>query len=207
MPAPELLAKARALVGSEGMRLDPRARTVQLLKPGMKLDVGGIAKGYACGQAIAVLTRAGIASALVAGSGDIVVSGAPPDATGWTIGIGPLESPTAPPRQFLRVKHAAVSTSGDAERFVEIGGKRYSHIVDPKTGLGVIDRCSVTVVARDGATADSLDTAVYVLGPQRGLPLVEATAGAAALIVRSTGGKIETFASERLKDFLIDPPS
>jgi thiamine biosynthesis lipoprotein len=206
MPAPELLARARALVGSNEMRLDARARTVQLLKFGMKLDVGGIAKGYACGEAIAVLRRSGVGSALVAGSGDIVVSGPPPEAAGWTIGIGPLEAPTAPPRQFLRVANAAVSTSGDAERYVEIDGKRYSHIVDPQTGLGVVDRSSVTVIARDGATADSLDTAVYVLGPERGLALVEATEGAATLIVRSVGGKNETYASRRLKEFLIDGP-
>ena len=106
----------------------------------MKLDLGGIAKGYACGEAIAVLSASGITSALVAGAGDIVVSDPPPDAAGWTIGIAPLEAPSAPPRQFLRLKDAAVSTSGDAERFVEIDGKRYSHIVDPQTGLGVVDR-------------------------------------------------------------------
>jgi FAD:protein FMN transferase len=206
MPAPKLLAKARVLVGLDQMRLDARARTVQLMKAGMKLDVGGIAKGYACGEAIAVLRQNGVLSALVAGSGDIVVSDPPPNAAGWTIGIGPLEAPTAPPRHFLRLKNAAVSTSGDAERYVEIGGKRYSHIVDPQTGLGVVDRSSVTVVARDGATADSTDTAVYVLGPERGLALVEATEGAAALIVRSVAGKTETYASRRLKDFLIDRP-
>jgi thiamine biosynthesis lipoprotein len=207
MPAPELLARARALVGSDQMQLDRSARTVKLLKSGMKLDVGGIAKGYACGEAIDVLGHCGVTSALVAGSGDIVVSGPPPDTDGWTIGIGPLEAPTAPPRQYLRLKNAAVSTSGDAERYVEIGGKRYSHIVDPQTGLGVVDRSSITVVARDGATADSLDTAVYVLGPERGLALVEATEGAAVLIVRAALGKTETHASRRLEDFLIDRPT
>jgi thiamine biosynthesis lipoprotein len=204
MPAPELLARARALVGWDQIELDPAAKTVRLKRPGMKLDVGGIAKGYASGAAIAVLAQNGITSALVAGSGDIVVKGAPPGLPGWTIGVGPLEAPTAPPRQFLRVKDAAVSTSGDAERFVEIDGKRYSHVVDPHTGLGVVDRCSVTVVARDGATADSLDTAVYVLGPERGLALVESTEGAAALIVRSREGKTETYASTRLKDYLVE---
>ena len=76
---------------------------------------------------------------------------------------------------------------------------RYSHIVDPRTGLGVIDRCSVTVVAPDGATADSLDTAVYVLGPERGLALVEATPGAAALIVQKTDQGTRTFESERFR--------
>ena len=138
----------------------------------MKLDLGGIAKGYAAGEAIAVLKRHGIARALVAGAGDIVVSGPPPDADGWTVGIAPLETPASRARAvYLSLKDAAISTSGDAERFVEIDGKRYSHIVDPRTGLGVVDRCSVTVVAPDGATADSLDTAAYVLGPERGLAL------------------------------------
>jgi thiamine biosynthesis lipoprotein len=206
MPDAELLGRARALVGGDDVRLDPKARTVELSKPGMKLDLGGIAKGYACGEAIAVLRQNGVRSALVAGSGDIVVSGPPPGAPGWTIGIGPLEAPTAPPRQFLRLTDAAVSTAGDAERFVEIDGRRYSHIVDPRTGRGVVDRASVTVVARDGATADSLDTAAYVLGPRRGLALVEATDAAAALIVRSHEGKTETFASSRLAEFLIDRP-
>jgi thiamine biosynthesis lipoprotein len=204
MPDGELLTKARALVGSDKMALDRAARTVRLEHAAMKLDLGGIAKGYAAGEAINVLARQGIDRALVAGAGDIVVKGAPPDAAGWMIGIGPIEDAAAPPRQFLRVKDAAVSTSGDAERYVEIGGKRYSHIVDPQTGLGVVDRCSVTVVAPDGATADSLDTAVYVLGPERGLVLVEATEGAAALIVRVKDGKTETYASRRLGEYLVD---
>ena len=102
MPAPERLAKARALVGSDQMRLDPKARTVQLLKPGMKLDLGGIAKGYASDEAIAVLKRHGIDRALVAGAGDIVVSGPPPGRDGWTIGIAPLEPPRAAPQPLPR---------------------------------------------------------------------------------------------------------
>ncbi len=200
LPDPERLAQARALVGFEKLRLDPVARTVQLLKPGMRLDVGGIAKGYAADEAIQILKRHGIDRALVAEAGDIVVSGPPPGGDGWLIGIAPLESTQAVPRRYLSLRNAAVSTAGDAERFVEIDGRRYAHIVDPKTGLGVVDRCSVTVVARDGATADSLDTAVYVLGPDRGLPLVEATESAAALIVRSTGAMVQTWESQRLKE-------
>jgi thiamine biosynthesis lipoprotein len=110
-----------------------------------------------------------------------------------------LENPGAKPERFLLLHDAAVSTSGDSERFVEIDGRRYSHIVDPKTGLGVVDRCSVTVVARDGATADALDTTVYVLGPESGLPLVEATDGAAALIVRVVDGTRKRFESRRFR--------
>lgn len=199
LPDPELLAKALELVGSDAIRLDADLRTVELRRPGMKLDVGGIAKGYASGEAIATLKRHGIARALVAAAGDIVVSGAPPDADGWIVAIAPLESPRAEPSFNLSLEDAAISTSGDAEQFVEIGGKRYSHIVDPRTGLGVVDRCSVTVVATDGATADSLDTAAYVLGPGRGMALVEATAGASALIVRSTPTGVQSFESSRFR--------
>ena len=112
LPDPELLARALALVGSDAMRLDPEKRTVELRKPGMKLDVGGIAKGYAAGEAIATLKRHGIARALVAAAGDIVVSGAPPDADGWTVAIAPLESPPAEPSVYLSLKDAAISTSG-----------------------------------------------------------------------------------------------
>jgi thiamine biosynthesis lipoprotein len=202
MPDAGLLARARELIGSGRMTLDPANRTVRLPMRGMKLDLGGIAKGYACDHALAVLARAGIRQALVSGAGDIRAGDPPPGLAGWTVGIGPLEDPEAPPRRFLSLKNAAVSTSGDAERFVEIDGRRYSHIVDPRTGLGVIDRSSVTVVAPDGATADSLATAVYVLGPGRGLALVEDTEGAAALIVRSAAGGTETFASRRLAGWL-----
>ena len=108
-----------------------------------------------------------------------------PDKEGWTIAIAPLEpgKPGAalPP---LLLANAAVSTAGDAERFVIIDGHRYSHIINPKTGQAVEDRASVTVVAPDGGTADALETTVYILGPERGLKLVEETPGAAAIYVR-----------------------
>ena len=200
LPAADTLARARALVSTDLMTLDPAAKTVRLAKRGMKLDLGAIAKGYAADEAVRVLKREGITRALVAGAGDIVVSGAPPDSQGWRVGVAPLENPGAPPERFLMLHDAAVSTSGDAERFVEIDGRRYSHIVDPKSGIGVVDRCSVTVVARDGATADALDTTVYVLGPERGLPLVEATEGAAALLMRAVDGSKTTFESRRFKE-------
>lgn len=122
----------------------------------------------------------------------------PPDREGWTIGVAPLDA-SQPPKRYFSLANGAVSTSGDAEKFVEIDGKRYSHIVDPSTGLGVIDRCSVTVVARDGGTADSLDTTVYLLGPTRGLSLIESTKGAAALIVRRTPQGEEVYESTRWK--------
>ena len=186
-PDPELLAKALALVGSDAIRLDASKRTVQLTRPGLKLDVGGIAKGYASEEAIQVLRREGIKSALVAGSGDIVVSDPPPGRGGWTIAVAPLklegEEGAGP---TILLKNAAVSTSGDAEQFVELDGVRYSHVVDPKTGLGLTERRSVTVIAPQGITADGLDTAACILGPEKGLALIESTPGAAGLFVRLT---------------------
>ena len=201
LPDPELLAKARALVGSDRMRLDAEARTVQLLQPGMKIDLGAIAKGYASDEAVQVLKEEGVPRALVAGSGDIVVGDSPPGALGWTIGIAPLDDPAAPPTKFLRVRNAAVSTSGDAARFVEIGGTRYSHIIDPKTGLGMVEHAGVTVIAPDGATADALDTTVYLLGPEKGIALVESF-GASVLIVRDNGRGRQVFESRGIKPYL-----
>src|SRR5262249_5151459 len=162
------------------VRLDEKHRTAQLLRPGMKLDLGGIAKGYAADEALKVLKRLGVDRALVAAGGDIAVSGPPPGADGWAVAIAPPGDPGPPPEHRVLFRDAAASTSGDAEQFVEIGGTRYSHIVDPRTGLGLTDRLNVTVVASDGTTADSLTKVVSVLGPERGFKIIEATRGASA---------------------------
>jgi thiamine biosynthesis lipoprotein len=199
VPDHQKLAEARVLVGSDKMVLDRAKRTVQLTRLGMKLDVGGIAKGYASQAAIDVLRSRGIVHALVAGAGDIVAAEPPPDTEGWTIGIAGLNPSAAGPEIFVLLKNAAISTSGDAERFVVIDGHRYSHIINPVTGMGVEDRASVTVVARDGATADALETSVYLLGSERGLKLVEEIPGAAALYVRATPTGVKTFESSRFK--------
>jgi thiamine biosynthesis lipoprotein len=201
LPEPSKLAEALKLVGSDRMILDRAARTVWLKTPGMKLDVGGIAKGYAAQAALDVLKRAGVNRALVGGAGDIVVGEPPPGKEGWTIAIAALE-PGKPGAELppLLLRHAAVSTAGDAERFVIIDGRRYSHIINPKTGQAIEDRASVTVVARDGGTADALETTVYIMGPERGLKLVEETAGAAAIYVRMTPAGIKTFESSRFKE-------
>lgn len=193
LPEPERLARAQKLVGYDKLRLDAKARTVQLPKPGMLLDLGGIAKGYAADEALAVLKQMGIPSALVAGGGDIAVGAPPPSSTGWRIGIAPLESPEKKPTRYLRLHDAAVSTSGDVEQHVEIGGKRYSHIVDPRTGQALVGRSSVTVIAPNGTTSDSLATAVSVLGPKRGAELIESIQGAAALFIKETEKGVQTF--------------
>ena len=115
----------------------------RLLKPKMRLDLGGIAKGDASDEMLAVLKKQGITRALVAGSGDIAVGDPPPGAKGWRIGIAPLEL-NGPSSRYVLIANAAVSTSGDSLQHVEIGGKRYSHVIDPRTGQSLTDHCSVT---------------------------------------------------------------
>jgi thiamine biosynthesis lipoprotein len=203
MPPAERLAEARAAVGYQFLKLDDKYRTAQLLKPHMRLDLGGIGMGYAVDEALAVLRRRGFTRALVDASGDIGVGDPPPGKCGWTIGVVPLDAAGTPSMDIL-LANAAVTTSGDAFQHVVIGGRRYSHIVDPRTGLGLTDQSGVTVIAPDCTTADSLATAVSVLGPTAGLKLVEQTPGAAALIVRSTDARPETFQSKRFPNFLIN---
>ena len=113
----------------------------------MLLDLGGIAKGYAADQALATLRAQGIRSAMVAASGDIAVSDAPPGEPGWQIGVDSVDLPQAEFTRVLVVSNAAVSTSGDTEQFVEINGQRYSHIIDPKTHQALTRRITVTVAA------------------------------------------------------------
>jgi FAD:protein FMN transferase len=189
-PDPARLQTARALTGRDKLILNPRERTVTLREPGMQLDLGGIAKGFAADEVVAVLRRHGITSALVAIGGDIVAMDAPPGLDGWTVAVADLRGDVAPRSILLR--DAAVSTSGDSEQWVEIGGVRYSHIIDPRTGAPLTRRSSVTVVAPTGTLSDALATSVSVLGPREGLKLVERTSGAAASITIADPDTVRT---------------
>ncbi len=165
LPSQAEIESARGKVGWKLLELDPRRRTVRLLKPGMQLDLGGIGKGYADDCAQEVLKRNGIRSALVEAGGDIVVSDPPPGQVGWKIEVPNAIDITAAPLLFA---NTAISTSGDLEQSAEIGGKWYSHIIDPRTGMPLTDRIQVTIVARKGITSDGLSTAISVLGPEKG---------------------------------------
>src|SRR5581483_900113 len=136
---------------------------------------------------------------LVAAAGDIAAGDPPPGEKGWTVGIAPLEDPDAPPTRSVLLANSAVSTSGDSRQFVEIEGKRYSHIIDPRTGRALLGRFSVTVTAKHGIDSDSLTKAVLLLGPEKGLKLIEETPGAAALLVRKVDGKEETTRTSNFK--------
>jgi thiamine biosynthesis lipoprotein len=197
LPDPDQLAKARELVGYKMMHLDSKKRTVQLEKAGMQLDLGGIAKGYAGDEAQVVLKTHSVTRALVAAGGDIVVSGPPPDADGWKIEIEAADDEDGKPRRTLILKDAGVSTSGEKEQYVEIDGKRYSHIVDPHTGVGLVGQKSVTVIAPKGITADSMTKVVMILGAEKGLAIVENLDGVSSLVVRKGEHGFDERSSQR----------
>lgn len=194
-PSDDRLAAARAATGYRHLQLDTATKSATLTVPNMRLDLGGIGMGYAADEALAVLKHHGITSAMIDASGDVVCSAAPPGEQGWKIGLAPLTESAGPPSRYVWLVDQSLTTSGDAFQFVEINGTRYSHIVDPKTGLGLTSRSSVTVIARDGTTADSLATAVCVLGPEQGLKLIEKSAGTAALIVRAEADDVKKYTS------------
>lgn len=191
LPSPAALRAARKLVGWRKVRLDPRRRTVRLLVPGMRLDLGGIAKGYAGDEAIRVLWRNGIARAMFEAGGDIVTGGPPPGRGGWRIEVADRGRDwigSVP--EYITLKHAALSSSGDTAQFVEIGGRRYSHIVDPRTGLGLTDRIAVSVLAPNGSTSDGLSTTLSVLGPEKGRAVVRSRPGMKAWFRRARPGSV-----------------
>ncbi len=205
LPSPERVAEAKAAVGYQAMQLDQAAQSVQLLHPDMWIDLGAIAKGDAVDQGLKILAKHGIRSALIDAGGDIGLGDAPPGRPGWVIGVAPLEL-DARPSMFLSLANIAIATSGDSWQFVEIEGRRYSHLVDPRTGVGLTDHSSVTVIAPDAITADGLASAVSVLGPTEGIKLIDSMKGTATFIVRAPGGRPETFRSARWGDYpAVDP--
>jgi thiamine biosynthesis lipoprotein len=155
LPTDQEIAQARSFVGMQHVFLMPAAYQVRLLNPTVRLDLGGIAKGYACEQAVRQTQLAGVQSAMIEAGGDIFVSAAPPFERGWKIAIEGT-------KRTVEVIHSAVSTSGSTVQFVEIGGARYSHIVDPRTGVGLRTLRQVTTIGKDGAMVDALATAFCI---------------------------------------------
>jgi len=175
IPAPLTIEEARPLVGYRLLHLDGNRKTARLEREGMRLDVGGIAKGYACDRALKVLDALGVRRTMVeASSSSFVLGDPPPGRDGWRIQI------VGYPELILSLSRCGVATSGDAERFVEMDGRRYSHVVDPRTGYGLENVVITTIVAPDGMTADALGVTVSVLGPEKGIALAGSFAGVQA---------------------------
>jgi thiamine biosynthesis lipoprotein len=165
-PAESALDRARTLVGWQHVAMDPARRAVRLVRSGMRLDLGGIAKGYILQEAVRTLERRGVTRVLVEAGGDIVVGDAPPGRGGWSIEVSTDADPAFRDRAG-GLTNAALATSGPTVQFVEIEGVRYSHVVDPRTGLGLTNGVLARVIAPDGAVADALATALSVTERER----------------------------------------
>jgi thiamine biosynthesis lipoprotein len=183
LPGREEIESARAQVGYASLVLDPDARRCRLARPGMQLDLGGIAKGYAVDEALALLKARRLPRALVVLGGEVAAGSPPPGLDGWTVSVQALQ-----PQPPLLVRDAGVSTSGDAEQWLEANGVRYSHVLDPRTGQALIGRRSVTVVSEQAIDADALATALLVLGNERGRLFAEARGTAAFFAHESPTG-------------------
>lgn len=204
---PEMARRQAALsvMGWTNVALRRKDFSGRLTIPGMRLDLGGIAKGYAADAALQVLKAGGVRSALVAASGDLAIGDPPPGQPGWRVRVGDPSDRTNTLGQVLILKNCGVSTSGDTEQFVEIQGVRYSHIVDPRTGLGLTNRIQATVIAENATRSDALATAVCLLGPAAGQRMVDADRKLSSLLLIKTDTGYEQLPSRRFRRHLRAP--
>jgi thiamine biosynthesis lipoprotein len=186
VPHDEELQRLRPLIDWTSIQTNNQTRTIYLPRKGMRIDVGGIGKGYAADRAVEAMKRAGAAGGSVALSGDVKTFGALPGRNGFSVGIRhPREEGAL--IAVIDLKDEAISTAGDYERFFEQDGVRYHHILDPQT-LQPARACqSVTVIAKEGTVADGLDTGIFVLGPELGMALVERLPNVEAVIIDHEG--------------------
>ncbi len=185
-PDDRALKQALPAVDYRSLVLDPETRSVRFARPGMRIDLGGIAKGHAVDRAIALLRARGVREALVSAGGDTRILG---DHHGrpWLTGIRDPRRPPGTSAVVLPLADTAISTSGDYERYFERDGVRYHHIISPRTGRPARAVRSVTILGPDATTTDALSTTVFVLGPRDGLALVERLAGIEAVIIDAAG--------------------
>jgi thiamine biosynthesis lipoprotein len=187
LPEASELAQARALVDYRNIELDAARHTVFLKRVGMKLDLGAIGKGYAADQMLALLQSRGLRRAMVVAGGEVALGAPPPGEAGWRVAIDSPDTGGANPPCTLLLHDSAVSTSGDSKQFVEINGRRYSHVIDPSTGLGLEGAASTTVIASDATSSDALGTALSVMPVQEAIQLAQSLPGVAVYMVRQAG--------------------
>jgi thiamine biosynthesis lipoprotein len=188
MPTEDELALARSKVGCQKLILDEEAKTVSFAVEGMRLDLGGIAKGYAIDLAVEAMQKAGAVGGLIDVGGDIRCFGTPPNSKeSWLVG---LQDPTVDDQLLLvlKLRDMAVATSGDYQRFTEIDGKRYSHIINPQAGSSADELSSVSIVARTATAADALATAVSVMSLAEGLELIGSLDETEAILIPAGKG-------------------
>jgi thiamine biosynthesis lipoprotein len=184
-PTAEKIAAALPAIDYRHIRLDRRQRTIEFARDDVRIDLGGIAKGYAVDNCVALLKTRGVKEALVSAGGDSRVLG---DKRGrpWMIGIRDPRRKDAVVAMIPLVDDA-ISTSGDYERYFETDGVRYHHILDPRTGLSATGARSVTIVGADATTTEGISKSVFIMGPERGIRFVESLAGIDAVIIDGDG--------------------
>jgi thiamine biosynthesis lipoprotein len=191
VPSEAELIDARSRVGYDKLVLDANEMSVRFAVEGMRLDLGAIAKGYAVDKAVEAMRTGGALGGMVDIGGDIRCFGSPPRGKDkWRVGLRDSRAIKKDVQDsgllmVLEVTNEAVVTSGDYERFVEVGGERYSHIINPASGKGKGELSSVTIIGKNTTDADALATAVSVMGIEKGLALIEATADTEAILVTS----------------------
>ncbi len=184
LPDSMQVAASVAKINWQHIQLQADSLSVFLVEKGMRIGFGAIGKGYAAMRAKALMQSMGITSGLVNAGGDLIAWGHRPQGTPWSIGIADPENPAQIFAQ-LDIHDQAVVTSGTYEKFVEFGGKRYAHIIDPRTGWPVQELKSLTIICPDAELADALATAVFVLGPEEGMRLINQLKGISCLMVTS----------------------
>jgi FAD:protein FMN transferase len=194
-PSKQEIENAKARTGFDKIELDTGSATARLTTTNMQLDLGGIAQGYIAQAVAEFLLSKRINSALVNVSGDIVCTNAPPEKKEWAVGVNIPTSGQMLIDKNLLLKNKAVSTSGDVYQYVDHDGKKYSHVIDPRTGYGVTTRRNVTVVANDGATADWLSTACCILSKRKARKLVKKY-DSELLITDMRKGKLKSFSTK-----------
>jgi len=187
IPSQAELDAVRPLIALENMVLDEQAGTVFLKQAGMQVDVGGIGKGYTADLVVEVMKQAGATAGVVALSGDIKTFGRMPDQERFVFGIQHPRKEQGEILGRIELENEAVSTAGDYQRFIMKDGIRYHHILDPTTLQPARSCQSVTVIAKDGVMADGLDTGIFVMGPEKGLALIESLPEVEGVIVNAQG--------------------
>ena len=206
LPDEQRLKTALKKVGYQSLRLDLIENTVTFLKPDMQLDLGGIAKGFAADAALAELKKHGVTRVLIDAGGDLVAGDPPPDRDYWRIDVEKLGSKDnhKGPASPLKLRNCAVATSGDAYQYLEIDGTRYSHLVDPKTGIGITTPSTVTVIASTGIQADSLASAISVMNDPQAIQSLADNADAEFLKVQRSVDCIIEEVSTGFSDYWIN---
>lgn len=194
LPTEQEHRTAMAATGWRKLQVHRDGRSVALRVPNMRLDVGGIAKGFAADEALQILREHGITRAFVAASGDISIGDPPPGKPGWRVEVTGLGSTNSAPQSYV-LSRCGISTSGDVEQSIEINGVRYSHILDPRTGLGLTNRVQVTAIAPNATLSDPLATTGCVLGAERANKLFKAWRGVEARFVTPEDSKLRVIST------------